>query len=97
MMMTYILDPQNAALSDEEKEQLAAAEEREIVPDEDCPEMTQERFEYYSKLLAERRASRRTQVVSLRLSDATIAKARSLGSGYTGVLGRIVEYGLDHP
>ena len=96
-MTTFILDETNSALSGEEKATLAAADAREITPDEDCPEMTEEQYRYFSRLLAERRASRKTQVVSIRLTDETLKKAKMLGSGYTSVLGRIVEYGLDHP
>ena len=97
MMTTYILDETNANLTADEKEMLLATDGREITPDPDCPEMTQEQFEYFSHLLAKKKVQSKTRIVSIRLSEETIANAKKLGSGYTGVLGRIVEYGLSHP
>ena len=97
MMTTFILNEKNAELSEEEKAMLEATDGKGITADEDCPEMTQEQFEHFSRMLAQRKAKNRTQVVSIRLSEDVIAKAKMLGSGYTGVLGRIVEYGLSHP
>ena len=97
MMTTFTLDSKDRSLTPEEETMLKALDSRAAAPDEDCPEMTQEQFERYSRILAERRAGRRQQVISLRLNEETITKAKRLGSGYTGVLGRIIEYGLSHP
>ena len=97
MKKTFILDDTNAELSAEELAMLAATDNMTSEPDDDCPEMTPEQYEYYSKILAERKSKNRTRVVSIRLSEDTLAKAKRLGNGYTGVMGRIVEYGLSHP
>ena len=96
MTRIYIPENHNSEFTSEELEMLKAADEKEPVFDEDCPAMTKEQYEYYSKLLAEKRSQKRTRVVSIRLSESTINKARQLGSGYTGVLSRIIEYGLNN-
>ena len=95
-MTTYILS-KDSELTEEEQAMLAASDERPIEPDEYCPAMTGEQFAHYRELLAQRRARNRTQIISLRLKEDTVRKARLLGDGYTGVLGRIVEYGLNDP
>ena len=96
-MTTFEIDANTAALSEEEKAMLLATDGRKIEYDEDCPEMTAEQFKIFSEMLAEKRAKGKTQIVSIRLRPDTLDKAKALGAGYSGVLSRIVEYGLNNP
>ena len=97
MRTAMTFDEISRPLTEEEKRMIDDAAARPIEPDEDCPETTPEQFARYRELLAQRKARSKTQIVSLRLKEETLNKARLLGSGYTGVLGRILEYGLNDP
>jgi uncharacterized protein (DUF4415 family) len=64
----------------------------------DIPEeFTDEELKEFERVSQGRRAARQKQNVTLRLSPRALAKARSLGKGYTSVLSRILEEGLDDP
>ena len=58
---------------------------------------TRKRKKATSEIKKEEKASNRKQNVTIRLSSATIKKARLLGKGYTGILARIIEEALDKP
>ena len=96
-MTTYEVNMLNAELSEEEEAMLRATDGKEPVPDEDCPVMTEEQYKRFSAMLAEKKAKGKTQIVSIRLHPETVEKAKALGAGYSGVLSRIVEYGLNNP
>ena len=68
---------------------------RPVVPDEDCPEFTDEQLTKFKRISAEKREERCKQTVTLRLSPQALAKAKSLGKGYTSVLSRILENALN--
>ena len=51
MTRIYIPDNYKPQLTDEDLKMLKDAEEKEPVYDEDCPPMTPEQYEYYSRLL----------------------------------------------
>lgn len=76
-------------------EQLAMLKDLEAapaVPDEDCPELTDEEMEKFAEAARKRRQSlQNKQTVAIRLSPQALTKAKSLGKGYTSVLGRILE------
>ncbi len=84
-------------LTDEERAELEALKDTEPVPDEDCPAYSLEELREMKKITEERKAERCKQSVTLRLSPATLAKARSLGKGYTSILSRIIENALNDP
>lgn len=65
--------------------------------DEDCPELTEEELAKFQRISEERKRERRKQVLTLRVSPATLAKAKSLGAGYSGVLSRMLDICLDDP
>ncbi len=78
-------------LTEEEIAMLKALKDRPVVPDEDCPELTEEQL---NEMVEERRirlALQRKQVVSVRLSNRALEKAKSFGKGYTSVLSQILE------
>ena len=56
-----------------------------------------ERYEELAKLAEQKREERRKQVLTLRVSAETMNKARALGTGYTGILSRLLEAALDDP
>ena len=96
----FTLNKENAKLSTEQAEQLEKAAQKEQTPDPEFPPFTQEqlmRFRRISEIQKEEKASNRKQNVTIRLSPATIRKAKSLGKGYTGILAQIIEDALNDP
>ena len=82
------------------KEQILTVKEaakRPVVPDDDNPELTDEQLASMHRVHELRRADRRRQNVTLRLTPQAIRKAKALGRGYSGILSRIVESVLDDP
>lgn len=82
-------------LTPEELEMLKEAEAAPIVFDEDCPELTEEQLSEFHRVSEIRKEERRKKTVTIRLSSKSLAKAKSLGKGYTSVLSRILEEALD--
>ncbi len=76
---------------------LEEAAKRPICFDEDCPELSDEDLTKFKKISDERKCERRKQIVTLRVSPVTLAKAKSLGSGYSGVLSRMLDFCLNDP
>lgn len=85
----------NQPLTEEQKKKLEALETRPVVPDDDCPELTAEQLSQFKRISAEKREERCKQTVTIRLSPQALAKAKSLGKGYTSVLSRILENALN--
>lgn len=81
-------------LSDEQKKMLEALKTRQVQPDEDCPELTEEQISKLVRVSEINRNERRKQTVTLRLSPQALKTAKSLGKGYTSVLSRILESAL---
>lgn len=79
-------------LTQEELLELEAAENKPIVYDEDCPEMTEEMLSQFKRMNKEERLK---QTISLRLSPGTLNKAKSLGKGYTSVLSRLLDLAIN--
>lgn len=85
----------NAPLTDEQKKMLENLVTRPAAPDDDCPELTAEQLSQLKRISAEKREERCKQTVTIRLSPQALAKAKSLGKGYTAVLSRILENALN--
>ena len=81
----------NAPLTERQKKMLKELETRPVVPDEDCPELTDEQLEQMRRILEERRAAITKEVITIRLKPQTIKKAKSLGKGYTTLMSDILE------
>ena len=82
------------------KEQIKMLEQAEKMPicfDEDCPELSEEDLKKFRRISDERKNERRKQTVTLRVTPATLAKAKALGSGYSGVLARMLDFCLNDP
>ena len=73
---------------------LSELEDRPIVYDEDCPQLSDEELSQFRRISDIRNEERKKQTVSLRLSPQAVRKAKSLGKGYTSVLSRILEVAL---
>ena len=81
----------------EQIEEIETAARMPITFDEDCPELTAEQIQEFAALARKQREERKKQVVSLRLSTASLEKARALGKGYTSVLSRLLDMALNNP
>lgn len=88
------LNPGNK-LTEEQIKMLKEPEASPAVPDEDCPELTDEQMAKFAEAARERRQRlQNKQTVAIRLSPKALDKAKSLGKGYTSVLSRILEDAL---
>lgn len=81
--------------SKEQMDMLSKLETSENVYDDECPELSADQLAEFHRISADRRAERRKQSVTLRLSPKALNKAKSLGKGYTSVLSRILESALE--
>ena len=79
-------------LSPEELAELKAASEKPLLFDEESPEMTALMLKQFKHV---RRAENNKQTVSLRLSPATLKKARTYGKGYTAFLSRLLDEAIN--
>lgn len=66
-------------------------------PDEDAPELTPGQYAEMAELARQRRAERVKPVVALRISPATLEKAKATGKGYTGFLSRLLDNAINDP
>lgn len=85
------------APTENQMKMLEAAAKRPICFDEDCPELSDDDLAKFKKISDERKSERRKQTVTLRMSPSTLAKAKSLGSGYSGILSRMLDFCLNDP
>ncbi len=85
----------NQKLTPEQLSMMQAAIDAPANYDEELPKQTADQLAQFRRLSEIKRAERRKQNVTLRLSPAALAKARSLGKGYTSVLSRILENALN--
>lgn len=81
----------------EQIEMLNKVADRPVTFDEDARELTEEELAKFKRVSEERRNERRKQIVTLRVSPTTLAKAKSLGAGYSGVLSRMLDMCLNDP
>lgn len=79
----------------EQVKEIEDASKIEPMCDEDCPFYSYEELRKMLKLTEEMKDKRRKKVVTLRISDDALNKAKAMGKGYTGFLSRLVENALD--
>ena len=77
------------------KEEVRSAAKRPIIFDDDAPELTDEQLAQFAVLAKKQRDDRKKSVLSLRVSKETLAKAKLLGRGYTGVLSRLLDMAIN--
>ena len=92
----YVLDP-DQELTNEQILMIREAAKHPAVTDDDNPELTDEQLALMRRVHESRRAERRRQNITLRLTPQAIQKAKALGKGYSGILSRIVESVLNDP
>lgn len=84
-----------------DKPTLAQAKEIELAArspiafDDDCPELSYEEMLEMIEATKDRNDNRKKEVITLRLSPATIKKAKATGKGYTGFLARLIENAIN--
>ena len=82
----------NKELTTQEQNELKAAENKTIIPDEDCPFMTKDQLMQFKRINHENRTK---TTISLRISPGTLKKAKKYGKGYTGLLSRLLDAVID--
>lgn len=82
---TYTLK-ETDKLTEEQIKEIKEAAKTPIVFDEDCPELTDEELLKFRRISDIRKEERRKQTVTLRISQKSLRKAKSLEKGYTAVL-----------
>ncbi len=91
-MVKISLNDLDNELTEKELLELEQAEKMAPVFDDDSPSMTREQLLQFKRINQE---SRKKQVVSLRISPATLMKAKQYGKGYTGLLSRLLDAVID--
>ena len=79
-------------LTAEELRELEAAEKMEPVFDDNSPLLMREQLMQFKRI---NHQSRTKPTISLRISPATLKKARQYGKGYTGFLSRLLDAAID--
>lgn len=59
--------------------------------------MTEEQMEELKNIAQQRREEAKKTIISLRLNNKTLEKAKSLGKGYTGILSRLLDLAIEDP
>ena len=91
-MVKMTLNDLTRELTAEEQLELEAAEQRDPVFDVDSPLMSEEQLLQFKRV---NRENRTKPTVSLRISPATLKKAKLYGKGYTGFLSRLIDAAID--
>ena len=63
---------------------------------EEC-KVTEEQMKELKDIAQQRREETKKTLVSLRLTNKTLTKARSLGKGYTAILSRLLDLAIEDP
>ena len=91
-MVKMTLNELKHDLTAEELQELEAAEKREPVFDDDSPAMMHEQLMQFKRINHENRTK---PTISLRISPATLKKAKQYGKGFTGLLSRLLDAAID--
>ena len=82
----------HAELTAEEIRELEDAESKRPVFDDESPAMTAEQLMQFKRM---NRQNRTKPTISLRISPATLQKAKQYGKGYTGLLSRLLDAAIN--
>ena len=91
-MVKMNLNDLNTELSAEELQELENAEKKEPVFDDDSPLLMKEQLMQFKRI---NRENRTKPTISLRISPATLKKAKQYGKGYTGLLSRLLDAAIE--
>ena len=73
-------------------QELENAEKKEPVFDDDSPLLMKEQLMQFKRI---NRENRTKPTISLRISPATLKKAKQYGKGYTGLLSRLLDAAIE--
>jgi len=81
------------------KEQVKEARKSPKINDPDCPSSTPKALAEFAAMARELRKKRRnpSPVVALRVKPDALAKYKSLGKGYTGIMADVLNYAANNP
>ena len=91
-MVKMTLNDLNTELTEEELFELEEAEKKEPVFDDESPLLMKEQLMQFKRINHENRTK---PTISLRVSPATLKKAKQYGKGYTGFLSRLLDAAID--
>ena len=91
-MVKMTMNDLNQDLTAEELQELEAAGKKEPVFDEDSPLMMKEQLMQFKRINHQNRTK---PTISLRISPATLKKAKQYVKGYTGLLSRLLDAAID--
>ncbi len=91
-MVKMTMNELNAELTTEELKEIEDAENMHPVFDDDSPAMTMEQLMQFKRM---NRQNRTKPTISLRISPATLQKAKQYGKGYTGLLSRLLDEAIN--
>ena len=91
-MVKMTMNELNAELTTEELSEIEDAENMHPVFDDDSPAMTMEQLMQFKRM---NRQNRTKPTISLRISPATLQKAKQYGKGYTGLLSRLLDEAIN--
>ena len=90
--MELHIDDLSKELTEEERLELEAAAKMEPEFDDDSPLMMKEQLMQFKRI---NHNNRTKPTISLRISPATLKKAKQYGKGYTGLLSRLLDAAID--
>ena len=91
-MVKMNMNDLNSELTAEEKQELENAEKKEPVFDDESPLLMKEQLMQFKRI---NRENRTKPTISLRISPATLKKAKQYGKGYTGLLSRLLDAAIE--
>ena len=91
-MAKMTLNDLNKELTAEELRELKAAGKKGPVFDDDSPLLMKEQLMEFKRI---NRENRTKPTISLRISPATLKKAKQYGKGYTGLLSRLLDAAIE--
>ena len=91
-MATMNWNELNTELTAAERAEIQEAASRQPVHDPDSPAMTPEQLMQFKRMNREMRTK---PTISLRISPATLKKAKSYGKGYTSLLSRLLDEAIN--
>ena len=91
-MAKMTMNDLNKELTAEELQELENAAKKEPVFDDDSPVMMKEQLMQFKHINHQNRTK---PTISLRISPATLKKAKQYGKGYTGLLSRLLDAAID--
>jgi len=81
------------------KEEIKAAKKLPPVYDPECPPSTPEALAEFAAMARERKINKRNPmpIVALRVQPDVLAKYKSLGRGYSGIMADVLKLAADNP